>query len=191
VSIPIGFLSPAVVSQVLADHPHDLDFPLSYMEEATQAVATLTSGQPFLVQQIGDMLVERYNLIVFTEEREHSGTFTVDDVRAVVDAPKFFTMAAAYFEGVWGQATGGRPGELELLKALAAGPDAAEPDSLRASACLDDPSFAVALSSLERHRIVERSNGSVRYSVPLMRRWVIETQLRSPGLKRKSKGTEP
>jgi tetratricopeptide (TPR) repeat protein len=98
--IRVSFLDVEQVKNVLANPSQDPDFPLDYTSEALNTIATFTSGQPYLVQVLGDRLVQRYNRIVFTEQQEHSGVFDVSDVQAVLEDPSFYSTAAAYFDGV-------------------------------------------------------------------------------------------
>jgi hypothetical protein len=167
------------VKNVLTNPSLDLDFPLDYTQEAQQSIASLTNGQPYLVQVIGDRLVQRYNRIVFTEQKGHSGVFDVNDVQAVLEDPSFYSTASAYFEGVWGQAVRGHRGEVRLLKALAGHEDGMEGTVLQATTRLDATDFTYALEALKRHDVLCVRNNRIYYSVPLMNRWVRDTNLQS------------
>ena len=176
--IRVSFLDEGQVKNVLTNPPQDPDFPLDYTPEALQTIATLTDGQPYLVQVIGDRLVQRYNHIVFTEHKEHSSVFDLNDVQAVLEDPGFYSTADAYFEGVWGQAARGQPGEIVLLKALARNRDGLDKAALQASIDLDGTSFTHAIESLKRHDVLlYHKNDYISYAVPLMCRWVRKTCL--------------
>jgi len=103
--IHVSFLDATQVANILANPLNYHDFPLDYAPEALDKIATLTNGQPYLVQVIGDLLVQHYNRVVFTKHQEHGAVFDVADIQTVVDDPKFYDTAAAYFEGVWNQVT--------------------------------------------------------------------------------------
>ena len=190
-SIRISFLDAEQVKYVLANPPQDPDFPLDYTLEALESIVTHTNGQPYLVQVIGDRLVQRYNRIVFTEQRKHSGRFDVSDVEAVLADPGFYDTAAAYFDGVWGQATRGQPGELRLLKVLAENEAGLNKITLRSLVHLDNSIFEQALKALCRHEVLcskdnphchhdlgDLKKDNVHYAVPLMRYWVQNTHLK-------------
>lgn len=64
----------------------------------------MTGGQPFLVQLLGDGLVQRFNRQLRQQLDPPSPTFTATDVDAVVDEPQFYQQGDAYFRGIWSQA---------------------------------------------------------------------------------------
>jgi hypothetical protein len=181
--IPVGFLEREWVADVLSNPPNAPDFPLSYDHEAIDEVVRLTGGQPYLVQVLGHLLVRRYNRLVFVERRPHPGVFRAADVAAVVQDPGFFKTAAAYFEGVWGQAAGGQPGETRLLLALASDPDGLAASRLPQEAELPEAVADAVLDALVRHALVAVSEDRVQFKVQLMQRWTRETK--GPG------GTDP
>jgi hypothetical protein len=201
-SIRVSFLEREQVENILVNPPKDLDFPLDYTSAALQMISTCTNGQPYLVQVIGDYLVQRYNHITFTERRDHSGVFDVPDIETILEDPDFYTTATAYFNGVWGQAKRGFPGEVVLLKALAMHEDGIDEDSLRTVSELDEQSFNEAFNALRRHDILwckdrdgnacnelanslkypnilccKNENNHICFAVPLMHRWVNKTQI--------------
>jgi hypothetical protein len=171
-SIHVGFLNAEQVANVLANPAEDPDFPLNYTSEALTSIARLTNGQPYLVQVIGHLLVQRYNHTIFTENKDHSGEFDEEDVQAVVDDALFYDTAAAYFQGVWGQVTRGLREEILLLNVLARFEDGMDEPSLHRVVYLNEEGFLQSLSTLERHDILCRKDGRVYYTVPLMRRWI-------------------
>jgi len=177
-AIHVSFLTPAQVATVLANPPNDPDFPLNYTSEALTMIATLTNGQPYLVQIIGDLLVQHYNYIVFTQQREHSGVFDVADVEAVIDDVKFYATAASYFQGVWAQVLRGQPEELVLLKTLAQYEGGMEDSALQNEVHLDERVLIESISVLKRHDILSSKENLIRYAVPLMRFWVKNILLR-------------
>jgi len=170
--IHVSFLDVNQVAIVLTSPKGDPDFPLDYTLEALTMIATLTNGQPYLVQVIGHLLVQHYNYIVFTKQKEHSGVFDTADVQTVIGDVKFYDRAAAYFKGVWGQVTSGQSGEIVLLKALAEHEDGMDESALRVGTNLDETDFIQSLTALERHDILCRKDNHIYYTVPLMRRWV-------------------
>jgi tetratricopeptide (TPR) repeat protein len=176
-SIRVSFLDEEQVTNVLANPPQDPNFPLAYTPEALQTIATITYGQPYLVQVIGDRLVQRYNRIMFVEHKEHTGTFDIEDVEAVLKDPGFYSTASAYFEGVWGQAERGLSGEVTLLKELAQHIDGLAINTLQSILQLDPGTFTASFEALERHDVLRREDNRVRFAVPLMSRWIQDTRL--------------
>ena len=171
-ALHVSFLTPTQVATVLANPFNNPDFPLDYTPEALALIAKFTHGQPYLVQIIGHLLVQHYNYVVFTQQREHTGIFGVPDVQTVIDHPEFYKTAAAYFQGVWGQVTKEKSGEIELLKALANHEEGLSVTELKKTAQLDDSTFGRACSMLERHDILYSAEDRVLYTVPLMQHWV-------------------
>lgn len=183
-NLHIGFLDKDQTKNILANPSQNPDFPLTYSEEALNRLADETFGQPYLMQVIGDRLVQRFNRIVFRQHKEHSGKFEIEDVEAVLNDPEFFDTAAAYFDGVWGQALRGQQGEIALLKALALSNTSLSKEYLQTTTGLQPALFTIALETLKRHDVVidpnKNQNGDhkqVKYAVPLMQRWVQKTQL--------------
>jgi tetratricopeptide (TPR) repeat protein len=172
VGIRVGFLDHEQVKMILANPPQAPDFPLDFTPEALEFIAMHTNGQPYLVQVIGDQLVQRYNQMVFVEQREHSGIFNEEDVQEILKDPDFYSTAAAYFDGVWEQATKGQPGEVTLLRVLAKNTDGMDESTLREVADLDETIFMKSLQALIHHDVLCNKNGRVHYTVPLMYRWV-------------------
>ncbi|HEY5871317.1 MAG TPA: hypothetical protein VI542_38065 [Candidatus Tectomicrobia bacterium] len=64
----------------------------------------VTGGQPFLVQLLGDSLVQRFNQQLRQQLDPPLPTFAVADVDAVVDDPQLYQQGDAYFRGIWAQA---------------------------------------------------------------------------------------
>ena len=175
--IAVSFLDASEVAKVLTNPAGDPDFPLDYSQEALNEIFTITNGQPYLVQVIGDLLVQHYNRVVFTEQREHGPIFNPADVHAVVNNPHFYATAAAYFQGVWGQATKGQPGEGQILKALAVSKNGLTEAELQSAAQIEGNTFIYARDSLKRHAVICPLDGRWHYTVPLMQRWVQENCL--------------
>ena len=153
-NLHISFLKKDQTKNILANPSQNPDFPLTYSEEALNRLADETFGQPYLVQVIGDRLVQRFNRIVFTQHKEHSGKFEIEDVEAVLNDPEFFDTAAAYFDGVWGQALRGQQGEIALLKALALSNTSLSKEYLQTTTGLQPALLTIALETLKRHDVV-------------------------------------
>lgn len=150
----------------------DDTFPLEYSLEAVQRVYALTGGQPFLVQLLGDSLVQRFNQQLRQQLEPPAPTFAADDVDAVVQAPHFYDHGGAYFHGIWEQAGETPPGQQALLQALAPYPNDWAQDLLQQACGLDANSLTAALDALNRHDVVQCEAGRCFYRVELMRRWV-------------------
>ncbi|WP_293122781.1 ATP-binding protein [Microcoleus sp. bin38.metabat.b11b12b14.051] len=170
IPIRVGFLNSPATSQILAN-PDD-DFILDYKPEALDRIYELTGGQPYLTQLIGFLLVRHYNDQVFEIGRPRDPMFSIEDVEIVINDPDFFSRGRYYFTGVWGQASEGAPGQQQILRALAPHLDGMNCDSLSAEIGMDRTSLEEALKTLERHDVVQQSDGCYCISVELFRRWV-------------------
>ena len=171
--VRVSFLSRAATFQVLANPPLE-DFPLDYDPEALERVWQLTGGQPYLVQLVGHLLVNRFNRLAFEQGQEPEPVFTVQDVDAVVDDPAFYEQGRYYFSGVWGQAAQGPAGQQTVLRALAPYPEGLDEVALAAAAGLDPATLAAALDALARHDVLRRDDsGRWHFTVELMRRWAM------------------
>jgi AAA ATPase domain len=117
IPIHVDFIEAAVSHQILANP--NADFSLDYTDKALDYIYHLTSGQPYLIQLIGFQLVRYYNNQVFEIGRSRDPFFTIEDVKAIINNPEFFQRGRYYFDGVWGQAARGTPGQHLILKILA------------------------------------------------------------------------
>ncbi|WP_333390203.1 ATP-binding protein [Microcoleus sp. B6-A1] len=170
INIKVSFMERAATRQILAN-PHE-DFLLDYAPEALSAISMLTTGQPYLVQLVGFQLVRRYNEQVFERGTSRDPVFTVEDVRAVINDPEFFQRGRYYFDGVWGQATRGTPGQQEVLRAIAPHPEGLDINTLAEITGMNDTNLQQALNSLIRHDVVSARDGKWRIIVELFRHWV-------------------
>lgn len=169
-TIPVGFMDAGAVEDAL--QVEEDDFLLEYDGDALARAHHLTGGQPFLVQLLGDSLVQRFNRHLRHDLTPPSPRFTTADVDDVTSAESFFEQGDAYFRGIWAQAGQGAAGQHALLRALAPHPDGLSEAAWRAAATLDAASFAQAKESLARHDVIICTGGSCRYTVELLRRWV-------------------
>jgi hypothetical protein len=169
--IRVGLMDTDAVADVL--QVQDDSFPLEYSLEAVQRVYDLTGGQPFLVQLLGDSLVQRFNRQLRQQLEPPSPTFSVEDVEAVVAAPQFYEHGHVYFHGIWEQAGEAPSGQQRILRALAHQSDGLEWTTLQQASGLHPEAFNAALDALSRHDVVTCWEGICRYSVELLRRWVV------------------
>ncbi|MEM9927431.1 MAG: ATP-binding protein [Cyanobacteria bacterium P01_D01_bin.50] len=196
IPIHVGFMEPAVTRQILANpiqfsdndvetlyitSPHATssqeDFLLDYKPEALDKIYELTHGQPYLVQLIGFVLVRRYNDQVFELGRDRDPVFTVEDVEAIINDTDFFKRGRYYFEGVWSQAKQGAKGQQAILEVLAPHPEGLSYDSAIAEVSkkgFDQKNLEEAIKTLQRHDVVEETQGRLSIIVELFRRWLVQ-----------------
>ncbi|MGK7894611.1 MAG: ATP-binding protein [Xenococcus sp. (in: cyanobacteria)] len=148
------------------------EFLLDYTGEALDLIYSLTSGQPYLTQLIGFLLVRNYNDQVFEQGNTQDNTLTVEDIEAVINS-EFFQQGRYYFEGVWGQATQGATGQQAILKPLASYPQGMSEDELLSVTGLDSETLEAALATLIRHDVIEKKDHNYRIIVELFRQWVL------------------
>ena len=177
----VSFLKREEVFQVLSNPPptkgregEEEEFPLDYEPEALERVWQLTAGQPYLVQLIGHRLVRRFNELTFERGRHPDPLFTERDVDTVVTDPAFYRLGRYYFTGVWGQAARGAPGQQAVLRALAPHPKGLPFGELVTATRLSPQTLEAALEVLKRHDVVEKEAARWRFTVELMRRWVVQ-----------------
>lgn len=171
INIKVSFMESAATRQILAN-PHE-DFLLDYAPEALSAIHSWTAGQPYLVQLVGFQLVRRYNDEVFEMKKSRDPVFTVEDVRAVINDPEFFQRGRYYFDGVWGQAARGTPGQQEVLRELARHQEGLDLNTLAEVTGMNKTNLQQALDSLIRHDVVWEIDGKWRIIVELFRHWVL------------------
>jgi len=150
----------------------DNSFPLEYGLDAVRRAYDVTGGQPFLVQLLGDSLVQRFNRQLRQQLDPPSPTFTSADVDTVVADPQFYQQGDAYFRGIWAQAGEAPPGQHVLLQVLAPHTNGLDQTTLKQHSGLDSATCSAALAALSRHDVIVCQEGMCCYSVELMRRWV-------------------
>ncbi len=171
-AVPVSFLSHGAVRRLITQPTPD--FPLDYDSEAVERVFALAGGQPYLVQLIGYGLVTRFNRQIFEEGIERERRFSLADVEAVIGAPEFFRVSDAYFTGVWRQAENGQPpGQTAVLRALAHAETGMRNKEIADQAGLASEQVKGVLDTLKRHDVVMEENGRWRFTVELMRCWVV------------------
>ncbi|MEG4988466.1 ATP-binding protein [Microcoleus sp. BR0-C5] len=171
ININVSFMESAATRQILAN-PHE-DFLLDYAPEALSVIYAWTAGQPYLVQLVGFQLVRHYNEQVFDMGNSRDPVFTVEDVTAVINDHEFFQRGRYYFDGVWGQAARGAPGQQEILRAIAPHPEGLDINTLPEITGMNETNLQPALNSLIRHDVVLEIDGKWCIIVELFRHWVL------------------
>jgi len=168
-TIPVSFLSPQAVKQLIVQP--SADFDLNYAPDAVDWIVELTGCQPYLIQLIGRTLVTRFNRQTFEEGIERDRRFTVADVEAVINTLEFYRDGNNYFNGVWVQAENSEPaGQTALLEALVGG--RLSLNELVEATGLSLEQVDAALETLQNHDVIALCNDGYGYTVELMRRWV-------------------
>ncbi len=164
VPIEMLYLEPHEAEDLLVNP--DPEFTLRYHTGIVEQILTLTHCQPYLLQLIGSSLVTLAN-------ENHTQLVTSDLLQASI--PEAFTNGQPYFTNVWTEFTGTSPTEVkagqELLLALAQGH---QPSSVAS-----DETVQAARQRLLRYHVIEHINGSDRFEVPLIERWVRERAIRN------------
>jgi len=164
VPIEMLYLEPHEAEDLLVNP--DPKFTLRYDTGIVEEIFTLTRGHPYLLQLIG------WSLVKLANER-HTQLVTSDLLQASI--PEAFTNGQPYFTNVWTEFTGTTPAEVEagqeLLLALAQGHQPASVTS--------DKTVQAARRRLLRYHVIEHINGSDRFEVPLIERWVRERAIRN------------
>jgi DNA-binding transcriptional ArsR family regulator len=130
------------------------------------------------MQLIGHGLVTRFNRQTFEKGVERERRFSVDDIEAVIDAPEFFRDGDAYFTGVWRQAETSEPsGQTAVLGALALVKTGLPAREIARRTDISLTEVESALKTLARHDVIqEEEDGRWRFTVELMRRWVLQRE---------------
>ena len=131
----------------LIEHPvPSFETHMQYEVGAREAIVRLTRGQPFLVQLICAELVDLLN-------REYRRIATEADVVAVIGPA--LEHGGEYFTELWQHAT---PWERGVLCQVAAGTFQAGDEQVLAALC--------------RRELLEPTDGSFQFQVPLVAQWV-------------------
>jgi len=177
IGIPVSFLSHAAAWRLITQPLPD--FSLDYDHDAVERIIGLTYGQPYLVQLIGHGLVTRFNRQTFEQGVERERRFSLADIEAVINAAEFYRDGDAYFTGVWRQAETSEPsGQTAVLRALARTETGMSTEEIIHHIGLAPEDVGDALETLARHDVVMEEDGRWKFTVELMRRWVMQKQSR-------------
>jgi hypothetical protein len=156
--LPVDVLSPAQARALLVQPAPEADLP--FEEDAVSLLLPEAAGQPFLLQQMGELLVARVNDRLRSGDRAR--VVKPEDAQYILGAP-LFDGARAYFEGVWAQSLE-QPASEALLGSLARAGSARRSDIPEAN--------REVLKHLLDVRVIEERDGALRFVVPAMLRWV-------------------
>ncbi len=175
--IRVSFFSRAATGNLLS-YPDD-KFPLEFTNAAVDRIYELAQGQPYLTQLIAYSMVSDYNFTVAERGQMRAIRFTSEDVDEVITDRSFYDQGSYYFNGVWGQAKHTGPtGQTAVMLELARSDIPVAETKLRSTLNLDPSVFIDSLQTLQQHDVIRReSNDSFDFTVPLMRRWIRQTQL--------------
>jgi hypothetical protein len=142
------------------------DFPAIYTPDAVDRILQVTHCQPYLVQLLCALLVERMN----TARRMPPASFVaVDDVQATI--PLVLERGGNYFIDLWRSQTGSSLAR-RVLEELAHAPDL----QLRRAAVRqierDESAVREAINILLRREMIERIDDGYRMTVPLVAEYV-------------------
>ncbi len=187
-AIEVSFLSEAAARTLItAPTP---DFPLDYDAKAIARIYELTHGQPYLIQLICHSLVSRYNRMLSEEPVPPLRRFYLQDVEAVVSFAELFTDGLRYFQGVWDHAARSQPaGQAIVLSVLATHSDGLSSDDLLSQSGLSASDLHAALRALLRHAVIQMDDGRYRFTVDLLRRWILGQSGSLPGRTSATKGS--
>lgn len=149
-------------------------FPLDYDAESLARILELTHGQPYLIQLICHSLVARYNRQLREDPVPPLRRFERSDVDAVVEEPELFTDGIRYFQGVWDHAVRSVPtGQAQILATLATQPGGLTQQELVIQSGLPSDAASSALRALLRHAVLQTDGVRYRFTVELLRRWIV------------------
>ncbi len=171
-AIEVSFLSESAARTLItAPTP---DFPLDYDGKAIARIYELTHGQPYLIQLICHSLVSRYNRMLSEDPVPPLRRFYLQDVEAVVSEAELFTDGLRYFQGVWDHAARSQPrGQAAVLSTLAPYPEGLHSDEILSQSGLASADLQAALRALVRHAVLQADDGRYRFTVELLRRWLL------------------
>jgi uncharacterized protein len=142
------------------------NFPMIYSPEAVDLIIWLTHCQPYLVQLLCALLVERMNI---ARRIPPESVVTVEDVKSVV--PLSLERGQNYFIDLWRTQTGNDLARQVLTKIVSSSKEQISPAKLRRIE-RDESLLHEALATLLRREIIERINSSYRITVPLISEYV-------------------
>jgi hypothetical protein len=142
------------------------DFPPIYEPATVERIIELTHCQPYLIQLLCALLVDRLNRAKRMPPASLAAPADVDEL-----VPSLLTQGNAYFLDLWRTQTQGEMGQ-QVLALLAHAPGE-RLTRAALSAHISDPSaLDEALRVLERREIIHRQGDDYRVTVPLVAAFV-------------------
>ncbi len=141
-------------------------FPSIYRDETVERILLLTHRQPYLIQLLCALLVERMNK---AGRMPPDSWVEVDDVAAVI--PLALERGVGYFSDLWHGQAGGETAQ-RLLEALAEAEDLTLDIAALRLVEPDSRALNAALRILQRREILEKDGERYRILVPLVGEYV-------------------
>ncbi len=164
--LPISFLEPSDARELI-ERPVE-GFPAIYRPDAVAAIIAATRCQPYLVQVLCALLVERMN----RARRMPPESFVEAADVAAVEPLVIERASGPYFSDLWRTQTGGSLGQ-RILELLSRAPDLTCSSAQIKQAIAADPAdLRAAVRVLLRREIIEHSGADYRICVPLVAAYV-------------------
>jgi uncharacterized protein len=159
-SLRIGFLDEADARELIL-HPVK-NFPEIYEPAAVERILSLTHSQPYLVQLLCGLLVEKMN----KERREPPASYVnLADVEAVIQ--QALQRGEAYFNDLWRSQTGGKLAQRALEKLAFTEGERATSAEIRQMTD-DEEALRDTMRILLRREIIEPAEDGYHVTVPLI-----------------------
>jgi uncharacterized protein len=163
-SLKIGFLDEADARELIL-HPVK-EFPEIYEPAAVERILSLTRSQPYLVQLLCGLLVEKMN----KERREPPASHVnLTDIESVI--PQALERGEAYFNDLWRSQTGGNLARRVLEKLAFAEGERATGVEIR-QMTEDEETLRDTIRTLSRREIIEPKEDGYQITVPLIAYYV-------------------
>ncbi|MGE5341059.1 MAG: hypothetical protein ACM3SY_06200 [Candidatus Omnitrophota bacterium] len=169
--IKIGYLSRSAATQLITN-PWD-DFPIEYQPEAVEKIIQDTGGQPLLIQTICSRILERVNERLGREGIEISPVVTVTDAQTEIEKT---VENSEYFPAVFNALPSNAQLLLKSLAKIQTEPDQyISADDVGRDLSIDEKS--TALETLKLRDMVDEKDGQIRFTVEMVRQWLIKKGL--------------
>jgi uncharacterized protein len=163
-SLKIGFLDEADARELIL-HPVK-EFPEIYEPAAVERILSLTQSQPYLVQLLCGLLVEKMN----KEHREPPASYVnLTDIESVI--PQALERGEAYFNDLWRSQTGSNLARRVLEKLAFAKGERATRVEIRQMTD-DEEALRDTIRTLLRREIIEPTEDGFHITVPLIAYYV-------------------
>lgn len=141
-------------------------FPEIYEPAAVERILSLTRSQPYLVQLLCGLLVEKMN----KERREPPASYVnLTDIESVI--PQALERGDAYFNDLWRSQTGGSLARRVLEKLAFAEGERATGAEIR-QMTEDEEALRDTIHTLSRREIIEPKEDGYHITVPLIAYYV-------------------
>ena len=146
----------------------------NYDKTAIEKIATLTNGQPYLVQNIAHEAIWNYKCLTEETQQFQGNLITEKDINEVINNSDFYSSRGSFFRGLWQQAKNLSEHSHEILQTLAESTNNLTTSQLESTLNINSTQLQTALKLLEKRQIITNRNNHWNITIEIFKIWILE-----------------